>query len=98
MAKKKAARAVPAGQLGDWQDEIPEEVQSAADAYDAAHTAKSKAAAKLNTAKDSLIESMKANDVRRVRIRNGEKFLELGATDKVSYKKPASKKDDEDQD
>ena len=96
MAKKRAA-AAPAGQLGDWLDEIPPEVQKLADAYDAAHTAKSKAQAKLHTAKDSLIESMKENDCRKVRIRNGEKFLELGATDKVSYKKPAEKKP-EDQD
>lgn len=92
MAKKKP---VPAGQLGDWQEEIPEEVQRFADAYDAAHTAKSKASAKLNTAKDSLIESMKANGCSRVRIRNGEKFLELGATDKVSYKKPKEKPGEE---
>lgn len=95
MAKKKASR-IPAGQLGDWQPEIPEEVQKAADTYDAAHTAKSKAQAKLNTAKDSLIESMKEHGVKKVRIRNGEKFLELGATDKVSYKKPQEKPEDQD--
>ncbi len=83
MAKKK-----PAGQLGDWLEDIPDEVQKAADAYDAAHTAKSKAAGKLNTAKDSLIESMKANDVRRVRIRNGEKFLVIDTKDGVKYEKP----------
>lgn len=92
MAKK----LIPAGQLGDWQEEIPDEVQKAADAYDAAHTAKSKAYAKLNTAKDSLVESMKEHGVQRVRIRNGEKFLELGATDKVSYKKPKEKPEDQD--
>jgi hypothetical protein len=96
MAKKKAA-AAPKGQLGDWLEQIPEEVQKLADAYDAAHTSKSKASAKLNTAKDSLIESMKEHGCSKVRIRNGEKFLELGATDKVCYKKPADKKP-EDQD
>jgi hypothetical protein len=86
MAKK--AKAIPAGQLGDWQDEIPEEVQKCADAYDSAHTAKSKAQAKLNTAKDSLIESMKANNCPRVRIRSGEKFLVLDVKDGVRYEKP----------
>lgn len=86
MAKKKAA--VPAGQLGDWQEEVPDEVQKCADAYDASHTAKGKASAKLNTAKDSLIESMKENSVNRVRIRNGEKFLVLDVKDGVRYEKP----------
>lgn len=95
MAKKRA-KAAPVGQLGDWLEEIPEEVQKCADAYDSAHTAKSKAQGKLNTAKDSLIESMKANNCSRVRIRNGETFLELGATDKVSYKKPKEKPEDQD--
>lgn len=86
MAKKRAA--VPAGQLGDWQEEIPKRVQECADAYDAAHTAKGKASAKLNTAKDTLIEAMKENDIRRVRIRNGEKFLVLDVKDGVRYEKP----------
>lgn len=85
MAKN---RVVPAGQLGDWQDEIPDEVQKCADAYDAAHTSKSKASANLTTAKDSLIESMKEHGVNRVRIRNGEKYLVLDIKDGVRYEKP----------
>ena len=87
MAKKKAA-AAPNGQLGDWLEQIPEEVQKLADAYDAAHTSKSKASAKLNTAKDSLIESMKEHGCSKVRIRNGEKFLVLDVKDGVKYQKP----------
>lgn len=77
------------GQLGDWGDKVPQVVQDAADEYDKAHTVKSKAQAKLNTAKDVLVEKMRANDVRRVRIRNGEKFLVVDSTDRIKYEKPA---------
>lgn len=86
MAKKKAP---PKGQLGDWQDEVPEAVQAAADTYDKAHTAKNNAQGKLNTAKDNLVYSMRENKVEKVRIRNGEKFLKISSTDKISYEKPA---------
>jgi hypothetical protein len=92
MAKKKA----PNGQLGDWQDSVPEEVQTAADEFDKAHTAKGKAAGKLNTAKDNLVATMRANGVESVRIRNGEKRLVIGSTDKINYKKPAAKPEDSD--
>jgi hypothetical protein len=85
MAKKKP----PNGQLGDWQDDVPEVVQEAADDYDKAHTAKGKAQGKLNTAKDVLIEKMRANNVPKVRIRNGEKSLVVLATDQIKYEKPA---------
>ena len=85
MAKKKP----PAGQLGDWQDDVPEVVQSAADEYDKAHTAKNKSQGKLNTAKEVLIEKMLAHECKRVRIRNGEKILKLSEMDKITYEKPA---------
>lgn len=85
MAKKKAP---PKGQLGDWLDKIPAAVQTAADDYDKAHTTKSKAQGKLNTAKENLIAAMRANGVKKVRIRNGDKFLVVSAVDKVNYQKP----------
>lgn len=37
MARKKK---VPKGQLGDWLDEVPEDVQDASDNYVKAHTVK----------------------------------------------------------
>jgi hypothetical protein len=92
MAKKKP----PNGQLGDWQDDVPEVVQEAADDYDKAHSAKTKAQGKLNTAKDTLVSKMRENEVDRVRIRNGEKLLVIGSTDKINYKKPAAKPEDSD--
>lgn len=89
MAKKKPT---PKGQLGDWLEEVPEAVQEAADAYDKAHTAKSKASGKLNTAKESLIEKAKAHGCKRVPVRNGAKFLVISATDKVTYDTPKEDK------
>lgn len=86
---KRAPKDVPVGQLGDWGDKYPEAVQTAADDYDKAHTAKGKAQGKLNTAKDNLIDRMKEHGVKRVRIRNGEKFLVVDSTDKIKYEKPA---------
>lgn len=88
MAKKRAQSEAPDGQLGDWLEKIPKRVQECADAYDAAHTAKGKASAKLNSAKDTLIEAMKEHEIQRVRIRNGEKFLVLDVKDGVRYEKP----------
>jgi len=88
MAKKAAAKKTPKGQLGDWLDKVPEAVQEAADDYDKAHTAKSKAQGKLNTAKENLIAAMRAHGVRKVRIRNGDKFLVVSAVDKLTYEKP----------
>lgn len=85
---KKAAKKAPTGQLGDWLDKVPAAVQAAADDYDKAHTTKSKAQGKLNTAKENLIASMRANGVTKVRIRNGDKILVVNAMDKISYAKP----------
>ena len=79
MAKKAVAKK---GQLGDWLDEVPDAVQDAADEYDKAHTtAKSNAQGKLNTAKENLIENMRLHGIKKVRIRNGEKFLVVSARD-----------------
>lgn len=76
-------------ELADWSDKYPEAVQEAADDYDKAHTAKSKAQAKLNTAKDVLVDKMQEHQIQRVRIRNGEKFLVIDSTDRIKYEKPA---------
>ena len=56
--------------------------------YDKAHLARSKAAGKLNSAKDRLIEIAKKHKVNKVPIRNGAKDLVLDITDKITYEKP----------
>ncbi len=85
--KPKTAPAPKKGQLGDWLDEVPEEVQAAADAYETAHKAKAKAVGKFNTARDNVIEKMKETGTKRVPIRNGEKFLRLDEQDVVKIEK-----------
>lgn len=81
----------PKGQLGDWLDDIPEAVQKAADEYDKAHTDAQKAKGKFNTAKQNVIDKMREHKVKRVPIRNGEKFLVFRAKDGVVIKKPQEK-------
>ena len=97
MAKKKAASKPPAGQLGDWLDDVPDEVLALAEVYDKAHTAKSKASAKLNTAKDNLIAGMEEHECPRCPIRNGSKHLVLDESKSIKYKKPQSRDDDDDE-
>lgn len=91
MAAK--TKTPPAGQLGDWLENIHKDVQAAADEYDKAHAAKSKALGKLNTKRDNLIEVMKAKKCKRCPIRNGDKYLELESDDKISIKAPKAKDD-----
>lgn len=76
------------GQLADWGDSIPESVADAAEAYDAAHAAKTKAAGELNTARDNLIAAMVEMGVSRCPIRGGAKYLKLMHKDAVAYDKP----------
>ena len=85
MAKKKKTQK---GQLGDWLEEVPEDVQDAADAFDKSHSAKSKADGKMNTARDTLVDLMNKNKVTKVSIRNGAKNLVLKVNEKISYEKP----------
>ena len=87
MAKKKK-QSSPKGQLGDWLEEVPEDVQDAADSYDKSHSAKSKADGKMNTARDALVDLMNKNKVLKVSIRNGAKKLVLTVNEKISYEKP----------
>lgn len=91
MGKKQAKRVgdVPAGQLADWGDDIPEEVRELAELYDKTHLAKSKASGKFNTAKDRLIAAMKEAGIPRCPVRNGSKTLAAYETDGIKYEKPA---------
>lgn len=91
MAKRSAKNGD--GLLGDWLDDVPEAVQEAADAYDKAHAAKTRADGKCNTAKENVIAAMKEHNVPKCRIRNGEKVLELSSMDKVRIRKPEASTD-----
>jgi len=89
MAKKKTKPkpGTPAGQLADWLDEIPGEVQAAADVYEKAMSAKNKSTGKFNTSRDNLIDAMKSTGCKRCPIRGGASVIELVEDDKVRVKK-----------
>lgn len=69
--------------------EMPEEVQSAAEAYSKALTAKNKATSNFNVAKDNAIAAMREEGIDRVRIQtsSGEKWLTVDVQDKLKLEK-----------
>ncbi len=69
---------------GFIDDDIPEEVQAAAEEYMKCLRAANKAKEKVNGAKDACIEVMERLDCRRVRIDDGAKLLILD--DKTTLK------------
>ena len=83
MAKKMAktptneAEELPLaqGQLGDWLEEVPEDVQEAADERMRTLRAKNKATEKYNSAQEACMQAMKEHDVKRIRIDDGKKWL-----------------------
>jgi hypothetical protein len=91
-AKKADAKGSPPGQLGDWLDEVPDNVQELADKYDAAHRAKAKATSAFNTARDGLIEAMREAGCKRVRVRSGDKLVVLSDEWKVTLEQPKDDK------
>lgn len=78
--------------LGKWQDDdnIPDAVKQAADAYDAAYTKKAKALGVMNSAKEKVIDLMKEHNVKSVPIRSGAKRLVLEDGYSVKITKPQS--------
>lgn len=87
MAKKRAKPAeteavkepeseeIPKGQLGDWKDKIPKQVQEAADEYVKTFREANAAREKKNAAMDRCIAVMREHGVPRIRIDEGGKFL-----------------------
>ncbi len=87
MAKKRAksvesgaepepeSEEIPKGQLGDWGDKIPKDVQDAADEYIQSLREANKARENKNAAEDRCKLAMRANGIERIRIDEGGKFL-----------------------
>jgi hypothetical protein len=69
------SEVIPKGQLGDWGDKIPQEVQDAADEYVASLREANKAREQKNAAEDRCIAKMREHGVPRIRIDEGGKFL-----------------------
>lgn len=79
--------------IDGMEDEVPQEVQDAADDYDKAHRAHAKTKAKLNTAQEYVLQTMADHKVERVKIRNGDKVLVYSEDAKVKIEKPKSAPD-----
>ena len=88
--RKKARQkqlATPEGPIGD---QIPEDVQDAADNYASALKAKNKAAMKLTAVKEDLLTVMEANDITSVKVQTdkGEKVIDRLNEPKLKMRKP----------
>lgn len=66
---------VPAGQLGDWQDVLPKEVQDAVDKYVELMREANALREQKNAAKEACIEAMSNHAIDRVKIDEGGKYL-----------------------
>lgn len=84
---EKNSNDVPDGQLGDWLDRIPEEVQDAGEEYAKATETFNRAKTKRDQKKENLVELMLEHDVRRFPYRDGKKVFELDETQTVKIKK-----------
>lgn len=99
MAKKKAGQQQT---LAGIEEEVPEEVQSAANDYAGALAGKAKAMGKFNTTRDNLIAAMEEHECPKVRVtyKQSEKIVELQSLKKLKLRKPAQAPtvgDDEDE-
>lgn len=93
-SKGKAARtdpesgkSIPEGQLGDWMDEVPEDVQKAGDDYYKARQELAKATSKRDARKDQFIAAAREHGVEKVRIHvpgKPDKVLVVGKKDTIN--------------
>lgn len=82
-------------QLGDWLEQVPEEVQAAADERMRTLRAKNKANEKYNSASDACIEAMKKAGISRIRIDDGKKWLVCEDKPKLKTEKIKSPSEEE---
>lgn len=90
MAKKKAGeqQQFTDPETGEeFGDAVPEAVQEHVDEYVRCLRARNRATEKLNAAKESCIEKMKEHGIRRVRIDEGAKWLEVTDEPKLKTRK-----------
>jgi len=86
---------VPAGQLGDWKEVLPKEVQDAVDEYVECMRETNEARGRKNAARDKCIEMMEAHEIERVPIDDGGKFLVCESVQKLKTEKIKHPKEDE---
>ena len=66
---------IPPGQLGDWKEVLPKEVQDAVDKYIDLMRESNSLREQKNAAKEACIEAMQNHEIERVRIDEGGKYL-----------------------
>lgn len=86
---------VPPGQLGDWKQVLPKEVQDAVDEYVEAMRESNEASGRKTAARDKCIEMMEAHEIERVEIDDGGKFLVCERVQKLKTEKIKHPKEDE---
>lgn len=86
---------VPPGQLGDWKEVLPKEVQDAVDDYVECMREANEARGRKNAARDKCIEMMEAHEIERVPIDDGGKFLVCENVQKLKTEKIKHPKEDE---
>lgn len=95
MAKKRVQPGGSQPSLNpEWEDQIPEVVQEAADSYLRAMRQKNKFTEQARNAKDKAIELMKEHKIPRMRIDDGKQWLEVEDEAKLKTKKVKIEKDD----
>lgn len=95
MAKKRVQAGGSQPSLNpEWEDQIPEVVQEAADSYLRAMRQKNKFTEQARAAKEKAIELMKQNNIPRMRIDDGKQWLEVEAKDNLRTRKVQVEKDD----
>ena len=85
MAKNKVSEPKQKPLNEDWVDQIPQEVQDAADKYDDAFRAQAKATRKRESTYDTVLSTMKETGCHKCLVRNGAKILRFKDDGKVVF-------------
>ncbi len=100
MAKKRTRKKketdddIPPGQLGDWLAKVPKKVREAGDEFGKALTAKNKAKAKHDAARDRLIDLMRDTGTERTAIRGGTHVVIYQEKEGIKVESVGAKDDD----
>ena len=89
---------IPAGQLGDWKEVLPKEVQDAVDKYIDAMRESNAMREQKNAAKEACIEAMSNHEIERVRIDEGGKYLVCESVMRLKTESAKGQGDDSDDD
>lgn len=87
---------IPPGQLGDWKEVLPKEVQDAVDKYIEAMREANALREQKNAAKLACIEAMQNHEIERVKIDDGGKYLVCESVMRLKTESAKGQDDDSD--